>query len=61
MVHFEDHAGAVCFLVGAGHHTALSLRPIDAVGLENLLPFSLIYVVLTQAICWYLAICQMCR
>ena len=36
MVHFEDHAGAVCFLVGAGHYTALSLRPIDAVRLENL-------------------------
>ena len=36
MVHLEDHAGAVCFLVGAGHHTALSIRPIDAIGLENL-------------------------
>jgi NADH-quinone oxidoreductase subunit I len=35
MVHFEDHAGAVCFLVGAGNYTALSLRPIDAVRLEN--------------------------
>ena len=36
MVHFEDYAGAICFLVGAGHYTALSLRPIDAVRLENL-------------------------
>ena len=36
MVHFEDNAVAVCFLVGAGHYTALSLRPIDAVRLENL-------------------------
>ena len=35
MVHLEDHAGALCFLMGAGHHTALSLRPIDAARLEN--------------------------
>ena len=37
MVHFEDYAGAVCFLVGAGHHPALSLRSIDAARLENFL------------------------
>ena len=36
MVYFENYAGAFCFLVGTSYHTALSLRPIDAVGLENL-------------------------
>ena len=36
MVHLEDHAGAICFLMGASHHTALSLRPIDAARLENI-------------------------
>ena len=35
MVHIEDYAFTFYFLVGAGHYAALSLRPIDAVGLEN--------------------------
>ena len=35
MVYFEDHAVAVCFLMGAGYYTALSVRSIDAARLEN--------------------------